>query len=73
MPEMKKDKEMRKEDFQCKFYKSIAYIKFYDNKSVLIVGSDVEETTSISTHCVKIVQIPSYFWSVSGVDLMDQL
>ena len=49
IPEMKKDKEMSRGGFQCKFCKNTAYIKWYDNKSVLLVGCNLGKTTSIST------------------------
>ena len=49
MPEMKKDKEMKRGDYQCKFYNHIACIKWYENKSAMLLGSHLEEILSIST------------------------
>ena len=49
MRQMKKDKEMKRGDYQCKFYNHIASIKWYDNKSVMLLGSHLEKTASIST------------------------
>ena len=49
MPQMKKDKEMKRGDYQYKCYNHIACIKWYDNKSVVLLGSHLEEITSIST------------------------
>ena len=51
MPQMKKDKEMKRGDYQYKFYNHIACIKWYGNKSVVLLGSHLEEITSISTPC----------------------
>ena len=48
MPQMKKDKEMKRGDYQCKIYKHIACIKWYDNKSLMLLGSHLEDITSIS-------------------------
>ena len=36
-------------DYQCKFYNHKACIKWYDNKSMMLLGSHLEEITSIST------------------------
>ena len=49
MSQMKKDKEMKRGDYQCKFYNHIACIKWYDNKSVMLLGSYLQDITSIST------------------------
>lgn len=49
IPETKKDKEMSRGGFQCKFCKNIACIKWYDNKSVSLVGCNLEKNTSTST------------------------
>ena len=49
MPQMKKDKETKRGDYQCKFYNHIACIKWCDNKSVMLLRSHLEEITSIST------------------------
>ena len=40
---------MKRGDYQYKFYNHIACIKWYDNKSVVLLGSHMEEITSIST------------------------
>ena len=48
MPQIKKDKEMKRGDYQCKIYKHIACIKWYDNKSLMLLGSHLEDITSIS-------------------------
>ena len=53
--EMKKDKEISRGDFQCKFCKSIACIKLYDNKSVSLVGSNLEKNY-INFHCAKVIK-----------------
>ena len=42
MLQMKKDKEMKRGDYQCKFYNHIACIKWYDNKPVMLLGSRLE-------------------------------
>ena len=49
MLQMKKDKEIKRGVYQCKFYNQIVCIKWYDNKSVMLLGSHLEEITSIST------------------------
>ena len=49
MPQMKKDKEMKRGDYQCKFYNHIACIKWYENKSAMLLGSHLGEILSIST------------------------
>ena len=46
MPQMKKDKVMKRGDYQCKIYNHIACIKWYDNKSLMLHGSHLEEITS---------------------------
>ena len=46
---MKKDKEMKQGDFQCKFCNHIACIKCYENKSIMLLGSHLEEIASMST------------------------
>ena len=80
MSQMKKDKEMKRVDYQCKFYNQRACIKWYDNKSVMLLGSHLEEITSISTvtslskilvNCPNGIKL--YNSKMSGVDLMDQL
>ena len=43
--QMKKDKGMKRGDYQ---YNYKACIKWYDNKSVMLLGSHLEEITSIS-------------------------
>ena len=48
IPLIKKYKEMKRGDYQRKFYNHIACIKYYDNKSVMILGSHLEEITSIA-------------------------
>ena len=85
MPQMKKDKEMKPGDYQCKFYNHIACIKWYDSKSVMLLGSHLEEITSISTVQRRLKGSSSKIpvnWSngiklynskMGGVDLMDQL
>ena len=44
MPQMKKDNEMKRGDYQCKFYNRIPCIKWFHKKSVM--GSYLEEKTS---------------------------
>ena len=82
---MKKDKEMKRGDYQCKFYNHIACIKCYDSKSLMLLRSHFEKTTSISTvqrrlkgYSSKIsVNCPNgiklFNSKMNGVDLMDQL
>ena len=85
MPQMKKDKELKRGDYQCKFYNHIACIKWYDNKSLMLLGSHLKEITSISTVQRRLkssspkipVKCPNgiklYSSKMGGVDLMDQL
>ena len=85
MPQMKKDKEMNRGDYQCKFYNHIACIKWYENKSAMLLGSHLEEILSISTVQRRLkgssskipVKCPNgiklYNSKMGGVDLMDQL
>ena len=85
MPQIKKDKKMKRVDYQCKFYNHIACVKLYDNKSVMLLGSHLEEITSISTMERRIkgsstnilVNYPNwmklYNSKMGEVDLMDQL
>ena len=40
---------MKRGDYQCKFCNHIACIKWYENKSVMLLGSHLEEITSILT------------------------
>ena len=82
---MKKDKEMKRGDYQCKFCNHIACIKWYENKSVMLLGSHLEEITSILTvqrrlkgyssnipvNCQNGITL--YNHKMGGVDLMDQL
>ena len=49
MSQIKKDKEMKRGDYQCKFYNHIVCIKWSDNKSVMLFGNHLEEITFIST------------------------
>ena len=76
---------MKRGDYQCKFYNNIACIKWYDNTSVMLLGSHLEEVTSISTvqrrlkgssskipvNCPNDIKL--YNSKMGGVDLMDQL
>lgn len=85
MPQMKKDKEMKRGDFQCKFSNDIVCIKWFDNKSVMLLGSNFEEVTStssvqrrlkgsaskINVDCPNAIKL--YNNNMGGVDLMDQL
>ena len=85
MRQMKKDKEMKWGDSQCKFYNHIVCMKWYDNKSVILLGSHLEEITSISTVQRRLksssskipVNYPNdtklYNSKMGGVDLMDQM
>ena len=85
MPQIKKDKKMKRVDYQCKFYNHIACVKLYDNKSVMLLGSHLEEITSISTMQRRmkgsstniLVNYPNwmklYNSKMGEVDLMDQL
>ena len=79
---MKKDKGMKRGDYQ---YNYKACIKWYDNKSVMLLGSHLEEITSISIVQRRLMGSPSkipvncpngiklYNSKMGGVDLMDQL
>ena len=49
MAQMKKDKEMKRGDYQCKFYNNITCIKWYDNKPVMLLRSHLEKVASIAT------------------------
>ena len=40
---------MKREDYQFKFYNHITCIKWYDNKSAMLLGRHLKEITSIST------------------------
>ena len=85
MPDMRKDKEMSRGDFQCKYYNNIACIKWFDNKAVLLLGSHLEEVTTLSSvqrrlkgsaskiavNCPNAIKM--YNSKMGGVDLMDQL
>ena len=85
MSQMNKDKEMKRGDYQCKPYNHVACIKWFDNKSVMLLGSHLEEITSISTVQRRLqgsssripVNCPNgikfYNNKMGGVDLMDQL
>ena len=77
---MKKDKEKKRGDYQCKFYNHISCIKWYDNKSVMLLRSHLEEITSKSTmqrrlkgpvSCSNGIKL--YNRKMGGVDLMNQL
>ena len=85
MPQMKKDKEIKRGDYQCKFYNHIASIKQYDNKSLMLLGSHLEEIIStmtmqrrlkgssskISVSCPNGIKL--YNSKMGGVGLMNQL
>ena len=77
---MKKDKEKKRGDYQCKFYNHISCIKWYDNKSVMLLRSHLEEITSKSNmqrrlkgpvNCSNGIKL--YNRKIGGVDLMNQL
>ena len=82
---MKKCKEMKRGYYQCKYYNRIVCIKRCDNKSVMILGSHLEEIRSISTvqrrlkdyssklpvNCPNGIKL--YNSKMTGFDLMDQL
>ena len=82
---MKKDKEMKQGDFQCKFCNHIACIKCYENKSIMLLGSHLEEITPMSTLEKRLkgfsskipVNYPNgvklYNSKMGAVDFMDQL
>lgn len=74
---MKKDNEMDKEDFQCKLYKSIAGIKWYDNKSILQITSIFTvkkkfrgSASKSNINCPNVIKF--YNCKMGGVNLMDQ-
>ena len=80
--QMKKDKGMKRGEYQ---YNYKACIKWYDNKSVMLLGSHLEEITSISIVQRRLMGSPSkipvncpngiklYNSKMGGADLMDQL
>ena len=82
---MKKDTKMKRVDYQCKFCNHIVCIKWYDSKSVMLLGSHLEELTSALTvqrrlkgssskilvNCPNDIKL--YNRKMVGVDLMDQL
>ena len=82
---MKKDKEMKQGDFQCKFCNHIACIKCYENKSIMLLGSHLEEIASMSTLGRRLksssskipVNFPNvvklYNSKMGAVDFMDRL
>ena len=82
---MRKDKEMKQRNYQCRFYNQIACIKWYDNRSVMLLGYYLEEITSIlaTQRRLKVSssKIPRNFPNdfklynskMGEVDLMDQL
>ena len=84
MPQIKKDKEMKQGDYQCKFYNHIACIEWYYNNSVILLGSHLEEITSITTVQSRLkgsssnipVNCPNgiklYNNKMGGIDLMDK-
>ena len=82
MPQIKKDREMKRGDYQFKFYNHTVSIKWYDNKSVMLLGSHLKERISISTMQRRLkgslpkipVNCPKlYNHKMGGVNLMDQL
>ena len=85
MLQMRKDKEMKWGDYHCKYYNPIACIKWYENKSVMLLGSHLEEITSILTIQRRLngssskipVNYPNgiklYNNKMGGVDLINQL
>ena len=76
---------MKRRDYQWKFYNHIVCMKWYDNKSMMLLGSHLEEITSISTvqrrlkdfsskipvNCPNGIEL--YNRKMGGVDLIDQL
>ena len=76
---------MKRVDYQCKFCNHIVCIKWYDSKSVMLLGSHLEELTSVLTvqrrlkgssskilvNCPNDIKL--YNRKMVGVDLMDQL
>ena len=83
--QMKKDKKMKQRNYECRFYNHIACIRWYDNKSVMLLGSQLGEITSTSTVHRRLngsssqisANYPNgitlYNSKMGGVDLMDQL
>ena len=85
MPQMKKEKQIKGGDYQCKFYNHIVCIKWYDNKSLMLLRSDLDEITSILTmqrrlkcssskipvNCPNTIKL--YNSKMNGVDLLHQL
>ena len=86
IPQMEKGKEIKQRGCQCKFYNHIACIKwYYENKSVMLLGSYLEKITSISTVQRRLkdsssriplncsIGIKLYNRKIGGIDLMNQL
>lgn len=91
MPKMKIDKEMKRGDLDFKYFVlstlsifNILCCKWYDNKSVLLLASNIERMDMCSTiqrrmkgfssknpiNCPSVVKI--YNQGIGGVNLMDQ-
>ena len=84
MPKLKEDKKMLRGDADFQFSKNIICCKWYDNKAVLLLATDVEgmsgssnvmrrmkgSSTKTPVPCPNIIKI--YNNGMGGVDLMDQ-
>ena len=85
MSQMKKNNEIKWGDYQWKFYNHITCIKWYGNKSMMIIRSHLEEIISTSTVQRRLkgslskipVNCPSDITlcnsQMGGLELMDQL
>lgn len=84
MPVLKDDKSMKRGDIDFHFSDQVTALKWYDNKAVCLLSTNLEESKSVSNvqrrqkgHSAKIaVQCPQvvkqYNSGMGGVDLMDQ-
>ena len=84
MPPMKPDKEMKRGDIEVKKSKDVICCKWFDNRGVLLLATNVEgiggnstvqrrmkgSATKIPVDCPNIVKL--YNKGMGGVDLMDQ-
>ena len=49
MPKMKIDREMKRRDVDFKYPDNILFCKWYNNKAVLLLASNIEEIDTCST------------------------
>ena len=84
MPEMPADKGMVRGDYEFQYSKNLVCVKWFDNRGVLLLGSNVEGMDEVTTvyrrlkgsatkpliDCPNIVKL--YNHGMGGVDLIDQ-